>query len=474
MSDRITMSAAEALPELLRTFERTANRFGELWERCQGKGWPEAESAEFHAIRDERLPAMREKLRAALAAAAPNPAGQWQPIETAPKDGRLIVLGARNGVWLGKHQPVFQSGYVPDNPWSSMLLNHDHMAERYTRPTHWMPLPAAPGAHPAPTEVAEYISPPGLCRVIDDDEGILRLQFRNEEEARAFMHALCPNVDIREAPPLPDDAPMLSGLTASETEQSRGGMSAQERADLLREFHLSAQEHAILERALRRSTKIISKDGDAKDDWRLPDRIRECAQRLVEHADFRLGGNLSASSKASEIPSKATSQVKARHLAALRDALDASETAVRICPEKDTECGTHLCAACPKRTQGEVPAEPSAPVPPPHVKSVLVARCETAIDSIEAMLGGRNGPSIQLRAWVRELSTVDGGPPAREAGLSLTDEQIDVLTVDWADAPAAVRQLGDGRTAEFWSISRHRMYCLARAILASTQKGERT
>jgi hypothetical protein len=68
----------------------------------------------------------------------------WRPIETAPKDGALIVLGARNGVWLGKYVPVYQSGYRPENPWSSMLLNHDHMAERYTQPTHWMPLPPPP------------------------------------------------------------------------------------------------------------------------------------------------------------------------------------------------------------------------------------------------------------------------------------------------------------------------------------------
>jgi hypothetical protein len=50
-------------------------------------------------------------------------------------------------------------------------------------------------------------------------------------------------------------------------------------------------------------------------------RVIECAMRLVEHADFALGGILSADSKAKDIPSKAVSQVKSRHLAALRDAL---------------------------------------------------------------------------------------------------------------------------------------------------------
>ncbi|WP_396180078.1 hypothetical protein [Flavobacterium sp.] len=54
------------------------------------------------------------------------------------------------------------------------------------------------------------------------------------------------------------------------------------------------------------------------------DRVRECAARLVEHADFKLGGVLSADSKAKEIPSGAVSQVKSRHLAALRDALAAA------------------------------------------------------------------------------------------------------------------------------------------------------
>ncbi|WP_019700433.1 hypothetical protein [Paracidovorax oryzae] len=59
----------------------------------------------------------------------------------------------------------------------------------------------------------------------------------------------------------------------------------------------------------------------------VPDRVRECAERLVAHADFRLGGALNETSRARDIPSAACSQVKSRHLAALRDALAAAPQA---------------------------------------------------------------------------------------------------------------------------------------------------
>ena len=63
-------------------------------------------------------------------------------------------------------------------------------------------------------------------------------------------------------------------------------------------------------------------DADAR---ALPDaaRLFDAANRLVTHADYKLGGILSADSKARDIPSNACSQVKARHLAALRDAVNA-------------------------------------------------------------------------------------------------------------------------------------------------------
>ena len=70
----------------------------------------------------------------------------WRPIETAPKDGTAILLGSRGGSWIGKWLPVYVSGYQPENPWSSLMLNHDHMGEKWCKPTHWMPLPEAPNA----------------------------------------------------------------------------------------------------------------------------------------------------------------------------------------------------------------------------------------------------------------------------------------------------------------------------------------
>jgi hypothetical protein len=51
---------------LVRTFEQSANRKGELWERCQGKGWPDAESDEFTTLRDSKIPELRAAIEAAL------------------------------------------------------------------------------------------------------------------------------------------------------------------------------------------------------------------------------------------------------------------------------------------------------------------------------------------------------------------------------------------------------------------------
>jgi hypothetical protein len=70
----------------------------------------------------------------------------WRDIATAPKDGTRIMLTNGHGVWMADYQPVYPSGYRPSNPWSSVLLNHEHMplVGRHKAPTHWMPLPTPP------------------------------------------------------------------------------------------------------------------------------------------------------------------------------------------------------------------------------------------------------------------------------------------------------------------------------------------
>ena len=65
---------------------------------------------------------------------------QWQPIETAPRDGTYILLG-----WFleggGGGHPEVAFWHSTKQLWcSSRLLN----AEGYYSPTHWMPLPDPP------------------------------------------------------------------------------------------------------------------------------------------------------------------------------------------------------------------------------------------------------------------------------------------------------------------------------------------
>lgn len=86
-----------------------------------------------------------ERIAAALRSAQ---GPQWQPIETAPRDGTRIMVANAHGAWMAEWRQVYVSGYQPENPWFSAMLNKDHIARehRHVRPTHWMPLPAAPSA----------------------------------------------------------------------------------------------------------------------------------------------------------------------------------------------------------------------------------------------------------------------------------------------------------------------------------------
>lgn len=69
--------------------------------------------------------------------------GDWQPIETAPRDGtRILVTGG------GLAEAISDAEYDTtvgcwDTPYET-LDDRDNEPEGYNRPTHWMPLPAPP------------------------------------------------------------------------------------------------------------------------------------------------------------------------------------------------------------------------------------------------------------------------------------------------------------------------------------------
>jgi hypothetical protein len=68
---------------------------------------------------------------------------EWQPIETAPRDGTRILA---TGGGLDANMEVV-SYLVDTGAWETpnyVLDDRDNEAEGYSRPTHWMPLPAPP------------------------------------------------------------------------------------------------------------------------------------------------------------------------------------------------------------------------------------------------------------------------------------------------------------------------------------------
>jgi hypothetical protein len=79
-----------------------------------------------------RLTAEVEKLRSAL---------QWQPIETAPKDGTAIDLWSVGGF----RYPSAAWDFIPPvNGWGWTDTNHHGSVEEYGPFSHWLLLPPPP------------------------------------------------------------------------------------------------------------------------------------------------------------------------------------------------------------------------------------------------------------------------------------------------------------------------------------------
>ena len=60
----------------------------------------------------------------------------WQPIETAPTKGKILLFTPGRGVEVGYW---YESELMWDRGWSSKKMQRSEL------PTHWMPLPTPPG-----------------------------------------------------------------------------------------------------------------------------------------------------------------------------------------------------------------------------------------------------------------------------------------------------------------------------------------
>lgn len=67
----------------------------------------------------------------------------WQPIETAPKDGTRVLIASGTDVVLAFFDN--NAGMWCENEYDNLWWGPTDTA-RYDGPTHWMPLPAPP--HP--------------------------------------------------------------------------------------------------------------------------------------------------------------------------------------------------------------------------------------------------------------------------------------------------------------------------------------
>lgn len=68
---------------------------------------------------------------------------EWQPIETAPKDGRSVLLWMPGGDGTDDERRCDIGCWgVPD--WSHYEMWLMNMGDGWFAPTHWMPLPPPP------------------------------------------------------------------------------------------------------------------------------------------------------------------------------------------------------------------------------------------------------------------------------------------------------------------------------------------
>lgn len=71
---------------------------------------------------------------------------EWQPIETAPRDGTLIIIAYKVFGRYRVYPASYGVGGFVDSDFAWGILDHDGStnAVKTGEPTHWMPLPEPP------------------------------------------------------------------------------------------------------------------------------------------------------------------------------------------------------------------------------------------------------------------------------------------------------------------------------------------
>lgn len=132
--------------ETIETLTRERGELHQIVRDClaalsNGSGATEECSIQFLREAPKEIKAEVERLRGEIEAR------QWQPIETAPKDGTTVIVGRNMGDffgfvrgtgWFEGDPKSFMSGWVSrgfTDPPGELGLAH---------PTHWMPLPTTP------------------------------------------------------------------------------------------------------------------------------------------------------------------------------------------------------------------------------------------------------------------------------------------------------------------------------------------
>lgn len=154
---------ADALRGLIKHVDRetcrheVTHRGGAIWTICDACGmkWADDQGGFVPYTDAAAVAEAREALAAhAASIAAPPAQGEWQPIETAPKDGTRVLLS-----WDGTRVGYYLDNSASSRPWEGWKVPSLEPWPK-DQPIAWMPMPApataAPRPAPAPVQVDDW------------------------------------------------------------------------------------------------------------------------------------------------------------------------------------------------------------------------------------------------------------------------------------------------------------------------------